>query len=91
VANDSLANGLLLLGALFWIVAAALFRGLTKDVARAAPPEPNRPLRNAFEANNPRRIWREHAKQFPNSARRKTIVALAAVSITLLGLGMYFI
>ncbi|MGA9882455.1 MAG: hypothetical protein ACRD5K_05800 [Candidatus Acidiferrales bacterium] len=90
LANDPLANELLLLGASIWVVAGILFTRLTKDVARAAPPKTNQPLRDAIKANNPRRVWREHVKQFPESTRRKAIIALAAISIALLALGMYF-
>ncbi len=90
LSNHALANELLLLGASIWMVAGILFTRLTRDVSRAAPLKTDRPLRNAIKATNPRRVWREHVKRFPESTRRKAIVVLAAISIALLALGMYF-
>jgi len=81
--------GLVVIGMFLWIAAIFVFSGLTRDVARVAPPKTNRPLLNLLETNDLGRVWREHKRHFPNNRRRKAVAILTVAAALCAYLGFY--
>jgi succinate dehydrogenase hydrophobic anchor subunit len=89
--GHSLGLVMMFLGMVFFWVAGEIHNQMQRAVARFAPPETNRPLKNLSEATNPSRVRREYQRLFPSRARRKFLLIRisAVVGVVCLLLGIY--
>jgi hypothetical protein len=83
MTTDDIGVGFMLASWSIWMVSLFAYGKMQREVARLAPPETNRPLRNLFQAMDRRRVFREHRRLFRKSTRRSFVRACEIASILL--------